>query len=105
LVGFAWAGFGAAFGPVVLLSLYWKKLSTWGTLASMITGAVVVFIWGNSALGDSLYEIVPGFAASLIVAVVVSLATYKPNAEIDAEFDSAVEQAHPKYTAPEKVSV
>ncbi|WP_104135923.1 MULTISPECIES: sodium/proline symporter PutP [unclassified Cryobacterium] len=105
LVGFAWAGFGAAFGPVVILSLYWKKLSTWGALASMITGAVVVFVWGNSALGDILYEIVPGFAASLIVAVVVSLATFKPNAEIDAEFDLAAEQAHPKYQAPNKVSV
>jgi len=105
LVGFAWAGFGAAFGPVVLLSLYWKKLSTAGALASMITGAVVVFIWGNSPLKDVLYEIVPGFAASLIVAVVVSLATYKPSAEIDAEFDAAAEQAHPKYKAPEEVSV
>ena len=105
LVGFAWAGFGAAFGPVVLLSLFWKKLSTWGALASMITGAVVVFIWGNSSLAGVLYEIVPGFAASLIVAVVVSLLTYKPNAEIDAEFDLAAEQAHPKYKAPEKVSV
>ena len=105
LVGFAWAGFGAAFGPVVLLSLYWKKLSTAGALASMVTGAVVVFIWGNSALGDTLYEIVPGFAASLIVAVVVSLATHKPSSDIDAEFDAAAEQAHPRYTAPEKGSV
>jgi sodium/proline symporter len=105
LVGFAWAGFGAAFGPVVVLSLYWKKLTTWGALASMVTGAVVVFIWGNSPLGDSLYEIVPGFAASLIVAFIVSLATYKPNAEIDTEFDIAVKQAHPKYKAPKKASV
>ncbi len=105
LVGFAWAGFGAAFGPVVLLSLFWKKLSTWGTLASMVAGAVVVFIWGNSPLAGVMYEIVPGFAASLIVAVVVSLLTYKPNAEIDAEFDLAAEQAHSKYVAPEKVSV
>ncbi|WP_051973003.1 sodium/proline symporter PutP [Cryobacterium sp. MLB-32] len=105
LVGFAWAGFGAAFGPVVLLSLYWKKLSTWGTLASMITGAVVVFIWGNSPLSATLYEIVPGFAASLLVAVVVSLATYKPSAEIDAEFDAAVEQSHANYKAPQKASV
>ncbi|MCY7288265.1 MAG: sodium:proline symporter, partial [Cryobacterium sp.] len=104
LVGFAWAGFGASFGPVVLLSLYWKKLSTAGALASMVTGAVVVFVWGNSALGDTLYEIVPGFAASLIVAVVVSLATYKPSSDIDAEFDAAAEQAHPQYSAPGKGS-
>ncbi|MDH6236769.1 sodium/proline symporter PutP [Cryobacterium sp. CG_9.6] len=105
LVGFAWAGFGAAFGPIIILSLYWKKLSTAGTLASMITGAVVVFIWGNSPLSASLYEIVPGFVASMIVAVVVSLATYKPSAEIDAEFDAAAEQSHPKYKVPERARV
>ncbi|TFD76120.1 sodium/proline symporter PutP [Cryobacterium sp. Sr8] len=105
LVGFAWAGFGAAFGPVVLLSLYWKKLSTWGALASMVTGAVVVFVWGNSPLSDTMYEIVPGFIASLLVAVVVSLLTYKPSAEIDAEFDAAVAQAHHDYKVPETVSV
>ena len=104
LVGFAWAGFGAAFGPVVLLSLYWKKLTTSGAISSMLTGAIVVFVWGTSALGDTLYEIVPGFVASLLVAVIVSLATYKPNADIDAEFDAAVEQAHHAYTAPEKAS-
>jgi len=105
LVGFAWAGFGAAFGPVVILSLYWKKLSTWGTLASMVTGAVVVFVWGNSPLSATMYEIVPGFIASLLVAVVVSLLTYRPSAEIDAEFDAAVAQAHDDYRAPEKVAV
>jgi sodium/proline symporter len=105
LVGFAWAGFGAAFGPVVLLSLYWKKLSTWGALSAMITGAVIVFVWGNSPLSATLYEIVPGFAASLIVAVVVSLATYKPSAEIDAEFDAAVDQARHDFVEPERAAV
>lgn len=105
LVGFAWAGFGAAFGPVVLLSLYWKKLSTWGALAGMITGAVVVFIWGNSPLSATMYEIVPGFAASLLVTVVVSLATHKPSAEIEAEFDAAVAQSRQDYTEPEKAAV
>jgi sodium/proline symporter len=105
LVGFAWAGFGAAFGPVVLLSLYWKKLSTWGALSAMITGAVIVFVWGNSPLSATLYEIVPGFAASLIVAVVVSLATYKPSAEIDAEFDAAVDQARHDFVEPERTTV
>ncbi|TFD88554.1 sodium/proline symporter PutP [Cryobacterium lactosi] len=105
LVGFAWAGFGAAFGPVVLLSLYWKKLSTWGALAGMVTGAVVVFIWGNSPLSATMYEIVPGFAASLLVAVVVSFATYKPSVEIDTEFDAAVAQARQDYTEPEKATV
>lgn len=101
LVGFAWAGFGAAFGPVVLLSLYWKKLSTWGALAGMVTGAVVVFIWGNSPLSATMYEIVPGFVASLLVAVVVSLVTYKKSLEIEAEFDEAAAQARQDYTKPE----
>ena len=105
LVGFAWAGFGAAFGPVVLLSLYWKKLSTWGALAGMVTGAVVVFIWGNSPLSATMYEIVPGFAASLLVAVVVSLFTYKPSTEIETEFDTAAAQARQDYTEPEKAAV
>ncbi|WP_120339677.1 sodium/proline symporter PutP [Cryobacterium soli] len=105
LVGFAWAGFGAAFGPVVLLSLYWKKLSTWGALAGMVTGAVVVFIWGNSPLSATMYEIVPGFAASLLVAVVVSLFTYKPSTEIETEFDAAAAQARQDYTEPEKAAV
>jgi len=105
LVGFAWAGFGAAFGPVVLLSLYWKKLSTWGALAGMVTGAVVVFIWGNSPLSATMYEIVPGFAASLLVAVVVSLFTYKASTEIETEFDAAAAQARQDYTEPEKAAV
>lgn len=99
LVGFAWAGFGAAFGPIVLLSLYWRKLTNWGALAAMIVGAATVFIWdaiekantvdGSMAPGFeffSLYEIVPGFLLALIVAVVVSLATYKHSAAIDDEF-------------------
>jgi sodium/proline symporter len=92
LVSFAWAGFGAAFGPVVLLSLYWRKLTSQGTLWAMITGAVVVIIWGNiDALSDALYEIVPGFLLSLLVAVLVSNATYRPNEEIEREFTESLE--------------
>ncbi|MEE1130607.1 MAG: sodium/proline symporter PutP [Caryophanon sp.] len=87
LVGFAWAGFGAAFGPVILLSLYWRKLTNYGALAGMVTGAVVAFVWGTiDSLSSMLYEIVPGFVLGLIVAVVVSLITYKRNEEIEAEF-------------------
>ncbi|MDO5744099.1 MAG: sodium/proline symporter PutP [Micrococcaceae bacterium] len=89
LVSFAWAGFGAAFGPIVLLSLYWRKLTSMGAFAGMVTGAATVFIWGNIAvLGDAMYEIVPGFILNLIVAVLVSRATYKPNALIDEEFSA-----------------
>lgn len=91
LVSFAWAGFGAAFGPVILLSLYWRKLTNIGALAGMVTGAVTAFIWGRiPALSDALYEIVPGFFGALIVAVVVSLATYKKNPQIEAEFDETL---------------
>ena len=88
LVAFAWAGFGAAFGPVILLSLFWKKLTNYGALTGMVAGAVVAFIWGKTdILKSMLYEIVPGFIACLLVAVIVSIFTYKPNAEIEAEFD------------------
>lgn len=92
LVGFAWAGFGASFGPAILLSLYWRKVTGPGVLSGMIIGAVTVVIWGSiDALSDTLYEIVPGFLLSLIVTVIVSLLTYKPNKEIEAEFDEALE--------------
>lgn len=87
LVGFAWAGFGAAFGPVVLLSLYWRKLTNWGALAAMIVGTVTVFAWGGASGGIfDLYELLPGFVFALITAVAVSLATYKPNVEVENEF-------------------
>ncbi|MFI2104125.1 sodium/proline symporter PutP [Isoptericola sp. NPDC019693] len=89
LVGFAWAGFGAAFGPVVILSLYWRRLTRWGALTGMVAGAVVAFAWGRSSLADSLYEIVPGFAIGLVVAVVVSLLTPRPDPAVLEEFDAA----------------
>lgn len=90
LVGFAWAGFGASFGPIVLLALYWRKFTSQGALAGMVVGAVTVFIWGNTALGDYLYEIVPGFLLNLIVSVVVSKLTYKPIPEVEKEFDETL---------------
>ena len=96
LVAFAWAGFGSAFGPTVLLSLYWRKLTTQGALASMITGAVVAFAWGQSPLKSVLYEMVPSFASALLIAIIVSLVTYKKNETIDEEFDRAVELAKVK---------
>lgn len=105
LVAFAWAGFGAAFGPIILLSLYWRKLTSAGAISGMIVGAVVVMVWGNSPLSDSLYEIIPGFALNLIVTVIVSLFTFKPNSEITAEFDETVRRkgkntATGTYTSP-----
>ena len=103
LVAFAWAGFGASFGPAILLSLFWRKLSNWGALAGMVSGAATVFIWsyfGPEIFGASLYEIVPGFLVNLIVAVVVSKLTYTRNEQMEEEYDRAVGLAKSKATTP-----
>ena len=90
LVGFAWAGFGAAFGPVIVASLYWRRLTAPGAIAGMIVGAVTVFVWGTvDALSGMIYEIVPGVLFATIAMVVVSLAT-KPKPGVAEEFDTAV---------------
>jgi sodium/proline symporter len=90
LVAYAWAGFGAAFGPIIILSLYWRKMTNWGAILGMVAGAATVVIWSNVGLSDVMYEIVPGFIINFIVSVVVSLLTYKPNPEIEKEFDLSV---------------
>src|SRR5699024_5860363 len=73
LVSFAWAGFGGAFGPAVLLSLYWKKITRTGTLAGMIVGAIIVGVWGNiPMLSEPIYEIIPAFLINLLVTILVS---------------------------------
>ncbi len=83
IVSFAWAGFGAAFGPVVLLSLFWSRSNLKGAMAGMITGGVMIFVWkfGISKLGGAfaIYELLPAFVLALIVNVVVSLATAAPD--------------------------
>src|SRR5699024_4467912 len=91
LVSYAWAGFGAAFGPIIILSLFWKGITRNGALAGIIVGAVTVIIWGDFLKGGifDLYEIVPGFLLNLIVAVVVSLMG-KPDPEMEKEFDETV---------------
>lgn len=87
LVSFAWAGFGASFGPIVILSLYWRKLTNWGALAAMVVGAVTVFVWSNLEGGlFDLYELLPGFILATLTAVVVSLATYRRDEQIETEF-------------------
>ncbi|WP_237224720.1 sodium/proline symporter PutP [Rothia nasisuis] len=96
LVSFAWAGFGAAFGPVVLLSLYWRKLTTLGAVVGMVAGTITVFVWGyNEVLSGYMYEIVPGFLVNLLLTFLISIATYKSDSvaarEINEEFDRAVE--------------
>lgn len=87
LVSYAWAGFGAAFGPVVIFSVFWKRMTASGALAGMIVGAVTVVAW--KATGSSLYEIVPGFIACAVAIVVVSLLSKAPSKEITDRFDEA----------------
>jgi sodium/proline symporter len=71
LVGYAWAGFGAAFGPVVLLSLFWQRMTRNGALAGVVVGALTVILWKQT--GSALYEIVPGFVFATIAIIVTSL--------------------------------
>ena len=91
IVSFAWAGFGAAFGPVVLLALFWKRSNMWGTLTGMLSGGIMVFVWkyGISTLGGvfAIYELLPAFLVALVVNVLVSLATKAPSQEIVDEFE------------------
>lgn len=91
IVSFAWAGFGAAFGPVVLFSLFWKRTNKWGALAGMISGGTMVFIWKYAVrpIGGvwGIYELLPAFIVACIFIVVVSLLTPAPSQEIIDEFD------------------
>lgn len=91
VVSFAWAGFGAAFGPVVLFGLFWRRSNKWGALAGMVVGGAMVFIWkyGIATLGGAfaIYELLPAFIAASIAIVVVSLLTEKPSGEIERIFD------------------
>nr|WP_269843880.1 sodium/proline symporter PutP [Domibacillus epiphyticus] len=87
LVGYAWAGFGSAFGPVILLSLYWKRMTSWGALAGMAAGAVTVILWANSTFAEKVYEMIPGFAASLLAIIVVSLLTKAPSKQAADQFE------------------
>mgnify|MGYP000146320242 FL=1 len=92
VVSYAWAGFGASFGPLMIMSLYWRRTNLKGALAGMIVGAVTVLVWNTfiSQLGGifAVYELLPAFVLSLIAIVVVSLATEEPSKEITKEFDS-----------------
>jgi sodium/proline symporter len=87
LVSYAWAGFGAAFGPVIILSLYWGRMTKWGALAGMIVGATTVIVWSKLGLSDILYEIIPGFAACFIAIYIVSLLTSKPSVQVTERFN------------------
>ncbi|MBR0265831.1 MAG: sodium/proline symporter PutP [Clostridia bacterium] len=90
LVSNAWGVFGAAFGPAILLSLFWKRFTFKGAVAGISVGAIVDILWLVLLSKTGLYEIVPGFVASLCAAVVVTLMDKKPDAEVEALFDKAV---------------
>ena len=93
LVEFAWAGFGSAFGPVVLFSLFWKRMTSSGAMAGMLVGAVTVFAWKEVIPADTdwfkVYEMIPGFAFGSIAIIVVSLLSSKPEQNVLDTFDKA----------------
>lgn len=92
IVSFAWAGFGASFGPVVLFALFWRRSNFQGALAGMISGGIMVFVWKYliKPMGGvwGIYELLPAFIVASVMIVIVSLATKAPSEEICAEFDS-----------------
>ena len=94
IVSFAWSGFGATFGPIVLFSLYWKRCNKWGAIAGMFSGAAMVFIWKYviAPIGGAfaIYELLPAFVTSCIFIVIVSLLTKAPDAKICEDFDAVV---------------
>lgn len=93
VVSFAWSGFGATFGPIILFSLFWKRVNRPGAIAGMLAGGISVFVWKLllKPLGGifGIYELMPAFIVSCIFIVVVSLLTAKPSAEMEAEFEKA----------------
>ena len=91
IVYFAWAGFVGAFGPVMLLALFWKRANRQGALAGMLGGGIMVFVWHFliKPMGGiwGIYELLPGFIVGLVLGVVVSLLTEAPSDEIIQEFE------------------
>ncbi|OYD09051.1 sodium/proline symporter PutP [Paludifilum halophilum] len=98
LVSYAWAGLGGTFGPVVLLSLYWKRMNLYGAFAGLITGAVTILLWTNAVQPNewfgpavsSLYELLPAFLLSVLAIIVVSKLTPPPSEKIQEEFDAVI---------------
>ncbi|MBQ8753175.1 MAG: sodium/proline symporter PutP [Clostridia bacterium] len=93
IVSFAWAGFGATFGPLMLFSLFWKRINSAGAVAGMVSGAAMVFLWKlvfNPQFGGifTLYELLPAFLFSSLCIVVVSLLTKAPSKEIEEDFEA-----------------
>ncbi|MDY3013958.1 MAG: sodium/proline symporter [Evtepia sp.] len=105
IVSFAWAGFGGAFGPVMLFSLFWKRTTKQGALAGMIAGGAMVFIWKYlvAPMGGTwaIYELLPAFVVGCVAILVVSLATPAPSKEICDEFDEVGRHPAGRRTIPE----
>ena len=91
IVSFAWAGFGATFGPAVLFALFWRRSNRQGVLAGLVAGGLMIFAWKFCVrpLGGiwDIYELMPAFVVNCIVLVVVSLATPAPDKSITDVFD------------------
>lgn len=88
----AWGAFGAAFGPTVLLSLFWRRFNYKGAVAGVVTGFVVDILWLTCLSSTGIYEIIPGFIASLIVAVITTLSTAEPTKAVTDIFDQATKE-------------
>jgi sodium/proline symporter len=86
---YAWGGLAAGFGPLVILSLYWKRTTMWGAATGMVVGMGVTILWYNVGLSNYIYELVPAFFLSLISIVIVSLFTSAPSADILDKFELA----------------
>ena len=93
ITSFAWAGFGATFGPLMLFSLFWKRTNREGAIAGMLAGGLMVFFWKLvlKPMGGifGIYELLPAFVFSSIIIVIVSLMTAAPSEEIQKEFETA----------------
>ena len=91
IVSFAWAGFGASFGPVVLFALFWRRTNRYGAIAGMFAGGVMVFVWKYliAPMGGlwDIYELMPAFVIACLVIWIVSVLTPAPSEEITQEFD------------------
>ncbi|MCA1928747.1 MAG: sodium:proline symporter, partial [Pararheinheimera sp.] len=103
LVANAWAGFGAAFGPVVLISLYWKRMNHWGALAGIAAGALTVLFWAYSPyqiegkqLNDYLYAMIPGVFVSAVLTWLVSLVTSAPSENVSQLFQQVSDKLENK---------
>lgn len=102
LVKFAWGGFGAAFGPLVLMALYSRKTTWYSALAGMVVGTIVMLVWYFTGLNKYMYEIVPGFLANLIVMLIINAVKPNTDKEIDEEYERVQGYLKAGYTPPSK---